>query len=283
MNAADTAYAVFTAMAGVFGALFGSFLNVCILRIPEDRSIVWPGSACPACGTPIRAYDNVPVLAWLWLRGRCRACSAPISPMYPAIEALAGVLAMLLFRRIVPDIADLDTAHLVAFGWYGWLLFALLAGTFIDLRHSILPDGFTILMVPVGVAGAALLGHLGYPHAPTWQQSVVGALVGGATLGAVSGIAWLIYRYEAMGLGDAKLLAMLGAFFGALPAVPFILFTAATVGSLVGVTLALARGRGLRTAMPFGPFLALGATVWLFAGNAVTVRFVPLLLPGWAP
>ncbi len=280
MSALEIAYLVCTALAGLFGTLFGSFLNVCIARMPEDRSVVWPGSACPSCGSAIRPYDNVPVLAWFWLRGRCRDCKAPISPLYPTVEALVGVVAMLLFRHIVPDISDVDAPHLVAFVWYGWLVFALLGLTFIDLRHSIIPDGFSILMVPVGVGGAWLLGTLGYTHAPTWQQAAIGALVGGATLGGIAGAAYLWYRHEAMGLGDAKLFAMLGSFLGAVPALPFVLLIAATSGSLVGVSIALVRRTGLKMSLPFGPFIALGALLWVFFGHGITVRLAPWFMVG---
>ncbi len=271
----ETAYWIFAAFAGVFGLLFGSFLNVCVARMPEDRSVVWPGSACPTCGTAIKPYDNVPVLAWMWLRGRCRACKEPISALYPVVEALFGVLAVLLFRRVVPDLADLDAAHLVALAWYGWLLFALVALTFIDLRHYIIPDEFSIYSVPVGVAGAGLLGWLGYTGSPTWQGSVVGAMVGGGFLLALIGVHWLIRREEGMGMGDVKLLAMLGAWFGPFAVLP-ILFIASVAGSIIGVTLAIRRRAGLQLALPFGPFLALGALVWLYAGRvlepAVTLR-----------
>ncbi len=276
----EVVYWLFAAFAGLFGLLFGSFLNVCVARMPEDRSVVWPGSACPKCGTDIKPYDNVPVLAWMWLGGKCRACKAPISGLYPTVEALFGVLAVLLFRRVVPDLADFDTPHLVALVWYGWLLFALVGLTFIDLRHYIIPDQFSIYLVPVGVAGAALVGMLGYTGAPTWQGSVVGALVGGGTLGAVTGVYWLIRREEGMGMGDVKLLAMLGAWFGATAIFP-ILMIASVAGSVIGLSVAAFQGKGLRLALPFGPFLALGAAVWLFAGPvlepAITLRVAPLL------
>lgn len=278
MSPMDAAYALFCVFAGVIGALFGSFLNVCIARMPEDRSVVWPGSACPRCGTSIRPYDNVPVLAWFWLRGKCRACGQPISALYPVVEALTGVVAVLLFRHVIPDLGDLDGAHLAAFLWYGWLLFALLGLTFIDLRHQIIPDEFSLYSVPFGVGGAWLLGWLGYDGAPTWQQSVVGAAVGGLSLGLLAFVAWLIYRYEAMGLGDVKLLAMLGAWLGALPALPVVLMIAATTASVVGVAMAVARGKSLKMGIPFGPFLALGAVVWVFFGDAIVVRLGPAFL-----
>lgn len=265
----DFAYGVLCGLAGLFGALFGSFLNVCILRMPEDRSVVWPGSACPSCGTAIKAYDNVPILAWFWLRGRCRACGTPISPLYPVIEALFAVLSVLLFRRVIPDLLAVDLPHLVALAWYGWLLFALCALTFIDLRHSIIPDEFSIYSVPVGVGGAALLGWLGFEGAPTWQQSVIGAAFGGGSLGLVAFLYWAVRREEGMGRGDIKLMALFGSYFGAWPALFAILMVAALVGSLVGSVLALLQRKGLRMGIPFGPFMAFGAGFWLFFSDYV--------------
>lgn len=274
----EGAWVMFQVFAAIFGLLFGSFMNVCIARMPEDRSVVHPGSACPSCGTAIKPYDNVPVLAWFWLRGRCRACKADISPLYPLVEAAFGVLAVLLFRNVVKDIAFLDTAHLVAFVWYGWLAFAILAMSFIDLRHKIIPDEFSIYMVPIGVAGAALLGHLGYVGAPTWQQSVVGALVGGGLVSAIMGAYWLVRREEGMGMGDAKLLAAFGAWFGAFPGVPGVIMIGSIVGSVVGVSMAVLRRTGLRTAFPFGPFLGLGALLWMFFGTELGFRWTKLLM-----
>jgi leader peptidase (prepilin peptidase)/N-methyltransferase len=276
---ADGAYWMLASFAGILGLLFGSFLNVCVARMPEDRSVVFPGSACPRCGAAIQPYDNVPVLAWLWLGGKCRACKGPISPLYPIVEALSGVLAVLLFRRVIPDLGDFDTPHLVAMVWYGWLLFALLGASFIDLRHYIIPDEFSVYSIPVAVGGAALLGQVGYHHGVTWQASVVGAAAGALGLGALTGIYWLIRREEGMGMGDVKLLALFGAYFGAVSLLG-ILLIASVVGSIVGVPLALLRRSSLRMALPFGPFLALGAGVWLFAGPelepAITIRLATL-------
>jgi leader peptidase (prepilin peptidase)/N-methyltransferase len=273
---ADGAYLVFQCFAAIFGLLFGSFMNVCIARMPEDRSVVYPGSACPSCGTAIRAYDNVPVLAWLWLRGRCRSCKAEISPLYPLVEALFGVASLLLFRQVVPDIAYVDALHLLAFVFYGWLFFAVLAMTFIDLRHRIIPDEFSIYSVPVAIGGHALLGWLGYTRALSWQQSVLGALVGGGVIAAAIGAYWLWRREEGMGWGDAKLLALFGAYFGAFPAVFFILFLASVLGSFVGVSFAIATRSSLKLAIPFGPFLGVAAVVWMFWGSGITLRWLPL-------
>ncbi len=274
------AYWMFAGFAGILGLLFGSFLNVCIARIPEDRSVVYPGSACPKCGEAIKPYDNVPVLAWLWLGGRCRACRSPISGLYPMIEALFGVLSVLLFRRVIPDLADLDLPHLLALGWYGWLLFGLVALTMIDLRHLIIPDEFSLYTVPVGVVGVVILGALGYEGAPSWQGSLIGAAVGAGSLGLLTFGYWLLRREVAMGMGDIKLLAAFGAYFGPLALFP-VLMIASTFGAVVGVTMAVFKGTGLRAGLPFGPFLAVGAGVWLYAGPwlepAIILKWGPLL------
>lgn len=263
-------YILLCVFAGLFGAAFGSFMNVCISRMPEDRSVAWPGSACPRCGTPIQPHDNIPILSWFVLGGKCRACSGPISPLYPTIEALFAVLAVLLFRQVVPDVVDFDGVHLIAFGWYGYLLFALVALSFIDLKYYIIPDAFSIYGVPVGVGGALLLHSLGYTEGPTWQQSLVGAAVGGGGLLLLMGAYWLLRRKEGMGFGDVKLLALLGSFFGALPALVFILMMASVLGSIVGVAVAVRQGSGLKIQIPFGPFLAVGAIVWLFFQDTLT-------------
>lgn len=265
----EHAWGIFQGFAAMFGLLFGSFMNVCISRMPEDRSVVYPGSACPSCGAHIKPYDNVPVLAWFWLRGKCRSCKASISPLYPLVEAASGVLAVLLFRKVVGDIAFLDAPHLVAFLWYGWLAFAILAMGFIDLRHKIIPDEFSIYLVPIGVGGAVLLGRLGYEGAPTWQESVVGALAGGGVISLIMGAYWLVRREEGMGMGDAKLLAAFGAWFGAFPGVLGIIMMGSIVGSIVGVGLAIVMKTGLRMAVPFGPFLGFAALIWMFFGEAL--------------
>ncbi len=260
---------VLGAFAALFGLLFGSFLNVVIGRMPEDRSVVHPPSHCPACGHDIRWYDNIPVVSWVLLRARCRDCGTPISSLYPAIELLTGCLAWLLWRRIVPDIGAVDLAHVAAFAVYLGFVCMLVAVTFIDLRHYIIPDEFSIYAVPLGVGAALLLSWLGYPEAVSWQQSVLGALAGGGTLLAIMGLWWLVRRQESMGLGDVKLLAMIGAFLGLAPAVPLVIVVAAVAGSAVGVPLALLTRRRLNLALPFGPFLSLGAIAWLLHGEVL--------------
>jgi leader peptidase (prepilin peptidase)/N-methyltransferase len=262
----DQTLAFFGAFAALFGLLLGSFLNVVISRLPEDRSVAYPPSHCPACGHDIRWFDNIPVISWLVLRARCRDCGNPISSLYPTIELLTGCLAWLLWHRILPDPAALDLAHLAAFGVHLGFVCMLVAVTFIDIRHYIIPDEFSIYAVPLGVGASLLLTWLGYPEAVSWQQSVLGALAGGGTLLAIMGLWWLVRRQESMGLGDVKLLAMIGAFLGLAPAVPMVIVVSAVAGSLVGVPLALLTRRRLSLALPFGPFLALGAIAWLLHG-----------------
>lgn len=259
----------------LIGLCFGSFLNVCIARMPEDRSVSHPPSHCPACGHEIRWYENIPVLSWIFLRAKCSSCGSRISPLYPIIEVLMGLLALLLFREIVPVFS---VPAFAAWAFYLLFLFMLVGSTFIDLRHYIIPDQFTIFAVPVGFLGVAGLQYLGYdgPHAITWQASLIGALAGGGVLLVTIGLWWLVRRMEAMGFGDVKLLAMMGAFLGALPAVPFILIGACMVGSVVGLLLMLKRGSGLKTQVPFGPFLAITGVIYVFFGETLIRDFLPM-------
>jgi leader peptidase (prepilin peptidase)/N-methyltransferase len=260
------------ALVFAFGACIGSFLNVCIHRIPADESVVTPGSRCPRCATPIAWYDNVPLVSWAVLGARCRACSASIPVRYPLVEAAAGGLAVLALVRFgaTPFAA-------VAFAFTA----ALLLVTVIDLDHRFIPDEVSLPGILVGLAVSLLPGGLGPVDA------VGGVLLGGGLLWAV---AWGYERLtgiEGMGYGDVKLLAMMGAFLG-WQAIPAVLIVASIAGSLVGVALIFARGGGVagrrvrrrlglralgpfvqraarRTEIPFGPFLALGAFVALYA------------------
>jgi leader peptidase (prepilin peptidase)/N-methyltransferase len=263
----------------VLGLCLGSFLNVCIARMPEDRSVVTPPSHCPHCGSGIAWYDNIPILSWLILRAKCRACGNGIAATYPLIEAATGLLVLLCWRQAIPGVEALDAAHLALFVYHTTFVCMLVGLTFIDLEHYIIPDEFSLYAVPVGVLGALGIGMLAPDLAPSWQQSLVGALVGGGFLLAVAGIYWLIRREEGIGMGDVKLLAMIGAFLGAFPALFLVMLLSSIVGSIVGVAHIALAGRGLRTAIPFGPFLALGALITLFFGD-VLVRFLLLGLPG---
>lgn len=209
------------AYAFVWGAVWGSFLNVVIYRLPRDLSLVYPGSRCGACGTPIRWFDNVPVLSYLLLRGRCRACRASYSPRYPLIEATCGVLALAVFNATVLPLApETFLDGLLTWFWLQAFIYGLVSITFIDLEHTFIPDEITYPFIGVGLFGAfALTGVEGLPR-------LYGAIAGGGFMLMVSGVGWLIYRREALGLGDAKLMAMMGAFLG-WKALPFVLFASA--------------------------------------------------------
>ncbi len=235
----------------VFASMVGSFLNVCIHRIPSGDSVAFPASHCPACESPIKPWDNVPILSYLMLRGRCRVCAVPISARYPLVEALTGLagLAVFLFFGPVPQ----------ALLWFAFLA-ALIVITFIDFDHQIIPDVISLPGIAVGFLASLL------PGSPTWIDSAIGLLVGGGILWAIAeGYLWLTGR-EGMGGGDVKLLAMIGAFLG-WKAIPVTLMIASLSGTLIGVILMLRRGEGRQLAIPFGPFLALGAVAALFAGG----------------
>lgn len=244
----------------VFGAIVGSFLNVCIHRIPAGASVVFPASHCPSCDQPIAPYDNIPVLSYILLRGRCRTCKARISARYPFVELLSGWAAMACL-----GLDGLSPYFLIHFAF----LAALIVITFIDLDHQIIPDPISLPGIAVGFLAAVVLGE------PTWLASLLGILLGGGVLWAVAeGYYWLTGR-EGMGGGDIKLLAMIGAFLG-WAAVPVTLLISSLGGTLVGLALLLFQGRDTRTPIPFGPFLAFGAVCALFFGKELIAWYLGL-------
>jgi leader peptidase (prepilin peptidase) / N-methyltransferase len=237
------------AVAAVGGLLAGSFFNVVIARLPAGESLASPGSRCPHCGHPVRPYDNVPVLSWLWLRGRCRDCGEPISARYPLVEALTGVLCALV---VVAKGADEDA-------WLGIaLVLTLVPVTFIDLDHRIIPNR---IVGPSAVVALVIL-------ALTDVDALPDHLIAGAAAGGFFLLAALAYP-RGMGMGDVKLAAVLGLYLGS--SVAPALLAAMLSGTLVGGAIIVRKGaaEGRKTAVPFGPFLALGALVGLFAGPEI--------------
>jgi leader peptidase (prepilin peptidase)/N-methyltransferase len=235
------------------GAAVGSFLNVCIVRLPKGASLIKPGSHCPHCQNAIRFYDNIPLLSYLILRGKCRRCKARISPRYFLVEGLSGLMAFALFRTfgLSPEL-----------GIYFIFFSALLAVIFIDLDTYTIPDVITLPGIVAGVAASFLL-----PRFSVWQ-SLLGLLAGGGVLFLVA-IGYQVFRKrEGMGGGDIKLLAMIGAFLG-LPGVLYTLFASSLAGSLAGLLLMFRDKSGGGTRIPFGPFLALGAMSYVFWGPAL--------------
>jgi leader peptidase (prepilin peptidase)/N-methyltransferase len=239
--------------AFVFGLCIGSFLNVCIYRLPAGKSIVRPSSACPACGAPIRWYDNLPILSYLILRAKCRGCKAPISIRYPFVELITGLAALMVFLRF-----GLHPATLI----YFIFIAALLTITFIDIDCRIIPDVISLPGIPIGFIASFFL-----PYLP-WTDSLFGILGGGGSLFAIAYGYHLITGKEGMGGGDIKLLAMIGAFIG-WQGVIFTIMASSAIGTVVGILLMLKARKGMKLAIPFGPFLSIGAILYLFFGQAV--------------
>lgn len=244
----------------VFGILVGSFLNVCIHRLPREESIVFPASHCPECDAPVRPYDNIPILSYFLLRGRCRTCGTPISLRYPAVELLSGLAAVATAYTL-----GISAQALLAFAF----LCALIVVTFIDLDHQIIPDAVSLPGIAVGLTAAVFLGE------PSWRASLAGILLGGGLLWAVAEGYYRLTGREGMGGGDIKLLAMIGAFLG-WQAVLVTLMIGSLAGSLIGTALMLTQRGDRRTPIPFGPFLAVGAAVALFWGEALVRWYVGL-------
>lgn len=251
------------------GLVIGSFLNVCILRLPVGASVVSPGSRCPSCSTPIRWHHNVPVLSWLALRGRCASCSAGISPRYPLVEALSGAVVLALWWLYGPG-----PAFFIATGF----TLAMIVLFFTDLDHQLLPDAVTLTGLAAGLAAAWFNPFLdGGGWARVW------AAFGGAALG--SGLLWTIGALysrlrgvEAMGMGDVKMMALVGAFSGP-SGVLFTIFAGSLVGAIVGVAMIPLRGRSLQDTLPFGCFLAPSAVAALLLGRQMVQAYFQILLP----
>lgn len=238
-------------MAIVFGACIGSFLNVCIYRIPAGESIVSPGSKCPGCGSPIHAFDNIPMISFILLMGKCRACGQKISFRYPMIELItAGFAACCILKY------GLSPAALVIFAF----ICALIVITFIDIDHRIIPDSISLPGIPIGILASYFF--LDQP----FLDGAIGILAGGGSLFLVGFFYRLITGIEGMGGGDVKLLAMFGAVIG-WRGVVFTLFAGSVTGSVIGLALMLASGKDMKLAVPFGPFLSIGAVLYLFFGD----------------
>ncbi len=246
--------------AALVGTLVGSFLNVCVYRLPRGQSLVHPGSACPACQAPIPWYDNIPLVSFALLRGACRACGAAISWRYPLIEAANAVGYVILVSHF-----GLEWRTAV----YAALFSTLLVATAIDLSHQIIPDGITLPGIGIGLAWSALLA---VTAADPWRfmDSLLGGLLGGGLFYLVA-----VVSRGGMGGGDIKLIAMIGTFLG-WRNVLLTIFIAAASGSIVGLGLIAFKGVTRKYPVPFGPFLSLGALVALFWGPAITEWYARL-------
>ncbi len=248
-------------LAFIFGACIGSFMNVCIYRIPAGVSIVRPGSSCPHCQTEIAFYDNIPVLGWLLLLGKCRTCKAPIAIRYPLVELITGGFAAACCFMFGPTLQALVSFAFIA---------TLTVVAFIDLDHRIIPDAISLPGIPLFFVAAFAVSGV------SWEARLIGILAGGGSLFAVAWGYQALTGRQGMGGGDIKLLAMIGAFIG-WRGILFTLFSASAIGTVAGL-LAMARsGKGMKLAIPFGPFLAMGAIVYLFFGPALIGWYANLL------
>lgn len=246
----------------MFGMCIGSFLNVCIYRLPASKSIADPPrSICPNCNNYIRYYDNIPVLSYIWLKGRCRHCNTPISFRYPLVEVMTGIVALNVLL-----IFGLTLEGLVYFAFIS----SLLVITFIDIDHKIIPNIITLPGIPIGFIASFALPTV------TLKDSALGLLAGGGSLWLVAWAYSLITRKDGMGGGDIKLLAMMGTIIG-WQGVIFTIFVSSAVGTLVGITIILVQDKNMKFAVPFGPFLSIGAITYVFLGQKIIYWYFNLL------
>ncbi len=251
-------------IAFLFGIVVGSFLNVAILRIPQPgQSVVYPPSHCPECQTPLKWYDNIPLLSFIILRRKCRYCQCPISWQYPVIELAMGLLSMALL-------------HSFPFPWpfIGFFLFtaALLVIIVIDFKHQLIPDIISLPGIILGFAFSFLNPSL------SWSDSGLGILFGGGILFLIAYGYYFFTKRVGMGGGDIKLLAMIGAFLG-YQSLPFVIFSSSLLGTVAGVWAMVQQKKGGQTVISYGPFLAAGALIYLFFEPQIQFYLRSLLLP----
>ena len=247
----------------ILGLCFGSFGNVIIARLPSGENVARPRSRCPKCLAPIRAYDNVPVLSYVFLKGKCRDCGARISIRYPIVELLSGLLFLSLYLKCG---LTFTLVEYLILGWGG------LIASFIDFDHRILPDVFTLTGIILGLVGAVI-----NPDRHV-ADALVGILAGGGFLWAVAFIYEAIKHQEGMGGGDIKLLGWIGAVLG-WRAVIFSILVSSITGSVVGGGYALLKKTGMKTSIPFGPFLYFAALIFMFFGSSLIHGYLDLFFP----
>jgi len=267
----------------VFGLIIGSFLNVVIHRVPRGESVVVTSSHCTSCDAAIKPYDNIPLVSYLILRGRCRNCRAHISPIYPTVEFVTGALYLVVFLKHVNDWLSLSLVADIVF------VSLIVPLVFIDLRHKLLPDAITLpglavmaalrVVVPEPILAGSMPIPRGFDDWPGWAAalvcSAVGAVAGGGTLWLVREAYYRLRRVEGMGLGDVKMMMMVGAYLGWQPTL-LTVFIGSMLGSVVGLAL-ISRGKGtMKMEIPFGVFLGPAAIIAMFAGRALIEWYVGL-------
>jgi leader peptidase (prepilin peptidase)/N-methyltransferase len=268
-----------TCMVFVFGACVGSFLNVCIYRIPLDQSVVRPRSHCYSCDRAIPWYDNIPLISYLILRGRCRQCQTAYSARYFLVELLTALLFLGVWWKLGGDRDAIRFDPLIPVYWM--VLSGLILGTFVDFDHLILPNRLTIGGMIAGVICSLLVPSLhgvdSRLHAVLW--SLAGLAAGFCTLWLVARAGRMAFKQDAMGFGDVKLLGAIGAFLG-IRAVFFTVLVSSLVGSVAGIAIVLTKGRAWQSRIPYGPYLALAAVIWIFQGRSWWDWYVHLLAGG---
>lgn len=277
MNPELTLMIIYGGGSFALAAVVGSFLNVCILRLPYDRSLI-PPSACPSCNTRLGVLELLPIFGWLLLRGKCKHCHTSISQIYPLVELLTGLLGYLLFRRFVTDTSDLTWT--TGLGWTVYFFFfcCLIVMAFVDIRHHIIPDQTSSYALPVGILGILALNALEYTAwpVPSTTQALGGIALGGGSLGLLALVMSFILKREAIGWGDVKALAMLGCFLGAIPGIWSILFIASTLSAIFGIFHLLLFKR--RDYLPFAPSLAFSAMAHVLYGDIYLPLFFPTMM-----
>jgi len=249
-------------LVGIFGLIWGSFFNVCIVRIPEDKEIVVKPSHCPKCKAKIPWYLNIPVLSFLWLKGRCQNCKKPISIEYPLVEIAACLMFLWLFSHFG-----------LSWLFFGYTIFSslLLIISVIDLHHKIIPDELSLPGIVVGFLSVFLLKEI------SWWESLLGIVAGGGSFFLVAYLYELFTKREGLGGGDIKLLGMIGAWLGYKCILAVVIISSA-LGSIVGILLLFQKKGDMKTAIPFGPFLAVGAFLYVLWGPQIQALFFPTFL-----
>lgn len=258
----------------VLGLIIGSFLNVCIYRIPQEKSIIRPSSRCPSCGVPIKFYDNIPVISYLLLRGKCRSCDTRLSMRYPLVELINAIIYVLVLHRFGSEPSWVLMVYFI-------FVSSLVIIFFIDIDHQIIPDGITLPGIPLAIIfGATVMPD---PFAPnsllSWKASITGMIAGGGFYYLIGVVGKAVLKKEAMGGGDIKMMAMVGALLG-WKSVILTTFIGSLLGSITGIFLILFKGSEWGSKIPFGPYLAIGAIVSLLWGQDILYAWLEYLHGG---
>ena len=282
-------YVFFAAMSFVFGTCIGSFLNVCIYRIPREESVVRPRSHCPHCNGLIAWYDNIPLFSFVALRARCRHCAARISPRYVLVEALVGLFFLLIWLKLdllpagpVMGLSPVGSALLIPIYWL--VVSGLVLGTFVDFEYMIIPDRVTLGGIAAGLVLSAAVPalHGQATVGSSLLQAGMGLALGWSVLWLMGVVGTFVFRKEAMGFGDVKLLGAIGAFLG-WRAVVFTIIVSSFLGSAVGIALVLLHKKEMQSRMPYGPYISLAAVLWILWGAGLWSAYIGLMTPAALP